>query len=244
MSRTTAKNLLLCLFISCLSALACNDCAEAQVSLRGRLKRVGPAYKLILDDSTVEDENLAELEDVLYKDVILISLNRTAITNAGLRYLKQLPRLREVQLADTKISDEGISYLSSITSLKDLNLARTKCSDIALYHLRDLSLKKLNLEGTNITDHGLKSLKGMNELAELVLGATAITNDGIVTLRGRPIRRLDLRLTNINDGVIVYLTSFPLERVILFDTKVTDAGIGALHKALPALSINGREGAR
>src|SRR5262249_44993493 len=126
--------------------------AHAQVDLRQRLKRVGPAYKLVVDNSLIQDSDLEQFQDVLYKNVVILSMNGTSITNQGLRNVQKLPHLRTLNISGTKVNDEGIAYLKNMTTLKELDLSNTKCSDLALEHFKDLSLKKLNLEGTAVTD--------------------------------------------------------------------------------------------
>jgi hypothetical protein len=42
-----------------------------------------------------------------------LGLNRTHITDAGLRYLKNLPKLRSLQAVDTQMTESGINDLKA-----------------------------------------------------------------------------------------------------------------------------------
>lgn len=215
--------------------------ASAQEQLRARLKPLGAALSLQLDNSLVTDADLAQLEAQLFVKVIAVSLRDTKITDAGIRQLKLLPRLRSLDISGTLITDEVGATLKSFHSLKELAVANTDFSDTGLFHIKDLSLRRLDVERTRVTNRGLRYLKAMDQLNELRLGQTSVGDEGVVFLRGRPIHRLDLHQTEVTDGVIAYLTSFPLEEVILWDTGVSDRGLATLRKSLPALRINGRD---
>jgi hypothetical protein len=57
-----------------------------------------------------------------------LSLNNTAITDAGLAHVKDLKKLKTLGLADTRITDKGLDYLKGLKNLDALNLNGTKVS--------------------------------------------------------------------------------------------------------------------
>jgi hypothetical protein len=103
----------------------------------------------------------AKLEVLLpLKDQIAqLDLARTAITDAGLKTLSQLPRLASLDLRQTKVSDAGLLHLASSAQLRTLNLYGTQVSDAGLKHLHSLKgLRNVYLWQTNATDVGAKQL--------------------------------------------------------------------------------------
>ncbi len=74
-----------------------------------------------------------------------LNLSGLNITNAGLEYLKNLPRLRSLNLENTHITDEGLE------------------------HFRDMKeLEKLYLKNTKVTQEGVDSLKQILPGCEII----------------------------------------------------------------------------
>ena len=87
------------------------------------------------------------------KAVIGVDLQNTKVTDAGLKHLEGLTKLRDINLGGTKVTDAGLEHLKGLTNLQSLFLGRTKVTDAALEHLRGLpQLRWLNLEGIKVTD--------------------------------------------------------------------------------------------
>ena len=99
------------------------------------------------------------LREVL-KDINVLKLSGTEITDAGLAHLKGLSSLQLLFLNNTQVSDVGLAHLKGLTSLQRLYLNYTKVSDAGLEHLKGLSsLQELFLSGTQISDAGLAQLR-------------------------------------------------------------------------------------
>src|SRR4051812_43825440 len=63
----------------------------------------------------------------------------------------------KVSLRGTKVTDAGLKDLKELTSLQELNISGTQVTDVGLKELKVLkSLQTLLLGGTKITDAGLK----------------------------------------------------------------------------------------
>lgn len=94
--------------------------------------------------------------------------------------LRELPKLRTVQLAETKITDGALALLAPLTRLELLGLRDTTVTDAGMEHVGKLhALTGLNLSGTKVTDSGLVHLKSMPRMTKLNLSKTAVTDRGV-----------------------------------------------------------------
>ena len=84
-----------------------------------------------------------------------LDLKSTAVTDAGLEYLKGLSALRWLYLDNTKITDAGLEHLKGLTALELLSLEHTQITDAGLEHLKGLpTLRSLLLHNTRVTEAG------------------------------------------------------------------------------------------
>ena len=120
-------------------------------------------------------------------------------------------------LSSKPIGDNQIANLNSIPNIIWLNLAGTEVTDAGLKQLAGLPLKKLHLERTKIGDEGLKHLKGATKLTYLNLYGTQVTDAGLEHIKSLP----------------------KLEKLFVWKSKVTEAGVAALQKDRTDLMIVG-----
>ena len=115
------------------------------------------------------------------------------------------------------VTDQDLQALRELHGLTRVDLNNTVISDATLGHLFDkVHLKTVSIAGTRITDSGLAYLTRLAGLRELDLSHNVgITDDGLAHLKG---------LSN-------------LTRLGLLGTRVTEAGVRELQKALPHCSI-------
>ena len=59
-------------------------------------------------------------------------LRKNSITDAGLKHVNHLPKLRSLRLSDTEVSDAGVDHLVNIKTLETLTLKRTEISEAGL----------------------------------------------------------------------------------------------------------------
>jgi len=115
-----------------------------------------------------------------------------------------------VDLRGNGVTDAGVVHLQGLSQLQHLSLWDTQVTDAGLMHLQGLTqLRSLDL------DPGLERLKGLTQLRILDLSGTQVADAGLVHLEG---------LTR-------------LQWLRLVGTKVTDAGVRELQKALPNAHI-------
>ena len=93
-------------------------------------------------------------------EVLLVNLEGTKITDAGLVHLEPLTNLQELDLGSTEITDVGLVHLKGLTKLQTLDLGSTKITDAGLVHLKGLTkLEELGLRNTKVSDAGVKKLQ-------------------------------------------------------------------------------------
>ena len=114
-------------------------------------------------------------------------LDRTKITDAGVRDLAELRNLQHLTLNGAAITDKALESLAKSPLLKNLHslgLDHTAISDAGLKYLAGApGLQALNIMNTQVTDAGLVHLRNMKSLRNLAVGGTAITLDGIAELK-------------------------------------------------------------
>jgi len=119
------------------------------------------------------------------KPVLWVDLtNKTQVTDADLKGLKDLKSLQMLNLGVTRVTDACLKDLKDLKSLRTLNLPLTQVTDEGLNDLKDLQgLQILNLGGTRVTDAGLKNLKGLKSLQLLDLTNTRATDAGLKDIK-------------------------------------------------------------
>ena len=181
---------------------------------------------LILSHTSVTDSALAGLDRM--PKLKNLHLDDTLVTDAGVSHLLSLVQLKDLWLSDTGVTDEGLRILSEHPNLRELDICRTRITDEGLKHLGNLgSLKTLFLDGTPITDEGLEHLEKLN-LTKLCLVGTPITGEGLGRLRS--LSHLDLTNTQTNDAALREIGLLEdLWAIDLDGTNITDQGLEHLH---------------
>jgi hypothetical protein len=68
--------------------------------------------------------------------VFRLKLSGTPITDAGLKELKDLSNLAQLELRKTAVTDQGVKELKGFKNLRHLDLGETKITDAGLKELR------------------------------------------------------------------------------------------------------------
>jgi Leucine-rich repeat (LRR) protein len=161
---------------------------------------------LYMTRSGVTDRGLAKLTDL--PALTHLDLHGAMrVTNAGLKSVAHFPALETLLLHFLPLTDDGIAELSGLTNLKTLDLRDTKLTDRGLKHIAKLKkLESLNLGQTQVSDAGMAELAGLTELTSLVVSGPEFTGAGLKHLHGLP---------KLND-------------LLLFGPALTDAGLSSL----------------
>jgi hypothetical protein len=158
----------------------------------------------------------AVLEFATFQNLKRFRLQKTAITDAGLKVVLGFGMLEELQITGSAITGPGLENLSERKRLKVLDLSGGRVSDEGTEKLLALpALRELHLAGCPITDRGTMLL------AQL---------DGIEVL--------DLSQTNITDKTLGTLKKHPtLKSLILTGTRVTSTAVNDFERGTPNCKV-------
>ncbi len=226
-----------------------------------RLQVLETLRVLVLDSTSVTDEAVAEIKQVM-PDLVVYRSQRRAIAavrkfrfahvatqpcqvDADLRRTIGDDYFQDpigVHLRGSGIGDADLQHLEGFTSLRSLVLSETKITDAGLASLRRLSqLQILHAEDTKIGDVGLVHLKGCTDLRILLLNNTKVTDAGLVCLEGwTKLEQLYLRNTGVSDASVTRLKG--LAQLIALDltpNQLSQASLRDLQMALPDCLVPG-----
>jgi hypothetical protein len=87
------------------------------------------------------------------KPVVQVEIVGTKATDADVKNLTALKRIRSLSLGNTKVTDSGVKELAALKGLQSLDLRRTKVTDAGVKELTGLrGIQMLLLGGTEVTD--------------------------------------------------------------------------------------------
>ena len=158
-----------------------------------------------------------------------LNLSRTGVRGPGLVHLRGMTQLRWLELLELPLGDDDLSHLDGLTSLEMLNLSSNRITDAGLAHLAGMmKLRHLRLESHAITAAGLRYLGGMTELTDLVLDSPRI--DSLAPLeRLSKLSWLSLGETAIGDSDLAIIgRSRDLSYLDLSHTRISDSGMAHL----------------
>jgi hypothetical protein len=129
----------------------------------------------------VTDAGLKHLEHLTRMRVL--NLEGTSMTDAGLQSLRAMSHLEELSLCYQRMPGRGLEPLRQFGALRKLSF-ECLVADADLRQLKYLTgLRQLNLMGSNITDAGLEQLKDLTQLEELNVSAPRVTPAGVTRFR-------------------------------------------------------------
>jgi RNA polymerase sigma factor (sigma-70 family) len=141
----------------------------------------GPIVTIHVPGSACSDADLKEIG--LLPKLRFLNITGTRITNDGLAPLEAMKELRILKLQECKLSDEGLAHLAGLTELTKLYLSKTLITDAGLARLAGLkNLECLFLDRTGITDAGLDHLVELKNLTVLGVQGTRVSNKGVAKL--------------------------------------------------------------
>jgi internalin A len=193
--------------------------------------------ELTVSNTVVTDAGAEDLRQLKKLRSLDLTLNK--FTGRPLRHIGGMTELRELKLAmrlsPVPLRDEDMEFLKGLTKLESLTLPSKDLTDAWLVYIEELtSLKSLQLYGMAITTAGLRHLRGLTNLTVLSLHGTRV--DDLEVLRPlTKIGYLCIAYTPAGDSALASLRGWPrLYSLDLRKTNVTDAGLLALG-GLPAL---------
>jgi uncharacterized membrane protein len=118
----------------------------------------------------LDDAGFKKLEPVT-SQLVTVDLSATKITDKGVAQLGTSKNLRLIRLAETGVTDASIDTLLKIPTLESINLYGTKVTDAGVSKLSSMSkLKRLYLWQTAVTPGAIKALKEKLPACEIITG--------------------------------------------------------------------------
>lgn len=157
-----------------------------------------------------------------------LQLKRTGITDAGMRDIAKLKKLRYLYLPDYGM--DSTSEDGKATLWTDLQAERL--TDEGLKHLADIpELDNLYVSGGGVTDKGVEQLASLKKLSGLSFGACPqVTGSGFAKLTDLPIRNLDIGNTAAGTDSVKHLDKIKLLRSVTFGPSVSAKAVAEFKK--------------
>ncbi len=213
----------------------------------GRVER----YHVMIFGPRIGDAELASLTRDHADRIVGLQLFDTAITDNGLRHLKELPYLSDLMLMSNRgfpsapappslITDAGIAYLD-LPNLRSLNLSGLPITDQGIKSLAGLSnLRTLYLSRTKVQGSTLGQLASLPNLVNLYLDDTAVTDQDLTALSGAAnLQFLSLDGVSLTAAGLKNLMVLPrLKQLELHRNGLLDEEVRALKVKMPAVKID------
>ncbi|HEX7379673.1 MAG TPA: hypothetical protein VF278_21295 [Pirellulales bacterium] len=206
----------------------------------------------------VNDDAMACLESLPEVRKLKFDVNCGPLSRSGAAHLRQLRKLRWLDVSRECLSDAGIEAVASLGTLDVLSLAGASDGDLArlsnLKRLRCLELldakvtddglaslaelprlERLRLSGIYVTGAGFARLSQLSRLWQLDLHGCGLENDGLAGLENlRALCSLNIANTPVT-GALAHLGKLrSLRRLNLCGTEINDLSLSGLP-SLPRL---------
>jgi hypothetical protein len=204
---------------------------------------------------TFDDKALARIAELYGNRIDSLDLWGTGVTDAGLKHLKRMTRLRHLHISDARrpvrrgvpapappppVTDAGLTHLAELTQLETLSLVGLPVTDAGLDALKDLpALTSLSLLRTRIQGTSLARLKSLPQLSSLFLGNSPITEDGLRTLAGATsLKDLGLNGVPLTKEALPHLRAIPhLELLGVRGCGLLEEEVLDLAESRPGLKV-------
>jgi hypothetical protein len=170
----------------------------------------------------------------------LCLMDKTAVTEAGLKHLAKLRKLERLTVSLCKIDDEAADSIAQMTRLRELNLGATAIGDktyaaiMKLPDLQDLWIGETKVTGAAVAAGGVHPT-----VRKLRYSFSTCDDAAAVQLAKWPnLQELDLARSAVTDKCIPALIAMkPLRRIDLRESQVTAKGLEQLKAARPDIKF-------
>lgn len=148
------------------------------------------------------------------------------ITDAGLKQLARIPRLKRLNLSGCSITDQGLTVLRQLPELREFYLYHhSGISDEGLANLRSCEkLERVDLLGSNAGDGTIRALTGKPRLRHFKSG-DQVTDEGLPLLHHFPV----FKTWQGGDPGDSLRTYQPAPNLLLLRGEITDKGMQRLQ---------------
>lgn len=114
------------------------------------------------------------------KDLRRLELSGTAVTSAGLVYLKELTGVERLNVCLTAVDDAGFPHLSALVKMRRMVVCASKITGSGFKHLQGMQqLQSINLHSSPASDAGLEAIGKLSSLERLEIVHTNVTDAGL-----------------------------------------------------------------
>lgn len=217
------------------------ECRESNEAL-ARVVEFSRLNKVLLEGTRTDDETYELLSSVT--GLAHLDLERSKPSADNFAKLKDLPKLKFIQLFKATLDSDAVSQLASFPALEQIRCAQTRVGDAELKHLENLkTLRAIDLSDCNrVTPAGLESLAKCPKLAFLKVWGKSIGNNSMATVASmKSLKVLGLVDTAVDDQGIKQLAGLDLREIHLFRTSVGDEGVKVLAAMPNMVTMNLRD---
>lgn len=215
-----------------------SDVTNDQFSQALRLPKLTLIAAIFVDKASPLDDNAFAAANEA-KDLEVIVVRNSRITDFGLQLLSECSSLRELSLTGASIQGDGLKHLTKLP-LEHLGLDDTQVSDDALSAVGGMDdLTSLTLSNCPIQGGGLSHIGKLDRLERLVLSGTGVEDADLKELQQlSKLQRLSLNQCNLTDEAIGHFTVMQgLKDLSVQGTRVSSNGAAKLTHARPDITI-------
>ena len=161
-----------------------------------------------------------------------LSLEGSAVTDAGLKAVANCPNITYLNLSKTRITDAGLTAaLKAHPKLQKVRFAETKVTGVGVQAVAAAAgVTALDASGCALDEAAFQAIGGMKKLAELSLKGVKFKPEWLKGAGGPALKSLDVEDTAFDDAVAAALAAQApnLETLTANKTALGDAGLKAL----------------
>jgi len=194
-----------------------------------------------MDDSEDElcDQALANISHL--KGIRVVLLDKSEVTDAGMKHLAELPNLEYISAFLTPLRGTFLKDLRACKKLQAMSLDSDGLKDEEFKYLPGFpNLQILQLSRANVNNQGMKYIGGCQKLRWLDIGKNpAVTDESIQYLKQlKSLEQLEVQGTSITPAGLLQLKGSSLKLLTLAEGFLTRSQHAALLAAIPDLKIN------
>jgi hypothetical protein len=202
-----------------------------------------PKLKELRFSTNIDDKDLEYIGKL--KSLEFLDISSFEISSYGIDKLKNLPKLKRLNLWNAYMSDAEMEPLRKLTCIEHLDLGGDQLTDETLVNLESMKeLQYLYIMFDHFNGTGLRYLKGLDHLQELIIESKdkmiGAELDHLVDLP--KLESLEIRNSQLTDDSLSHFKRLTQLKVLkLYSDKISEEGISKLKNDLLNTTINDPE---